>query len=55
MIPSNETKIIIGERIRKIREIRNYTQEYVAREMSITASAYGKIERGENDLSLYKM
>lgn len=37
----------IGERIRKIREKKNLTQENVADETGITTSYFARIERGE--------
>ena len=40
--------------IRKIREIRGYTREYMAGELNMTVSGYSKIERGEVDMSISK-
>lgn len=45
----------IGHKIRKVRELRNLTQEFVADELGMTQSAYSKIETGENDLSFKKL
>lgn len=39
--------------IRKIRELKNLTREYVADELKM--SGYGKIERGEEDLTVSKL
>ena len=39
----------IGERIRKIREGKGYSQANVAEDLEITPGAYAKIERGETD------
>ena len=39
----------IGDRIRKIRESKDFTQENMADELGITFGAYSKIERGETD------
>jgi transcriptional regulator with XRE-family HTH domain len=39
----------IGERIRKIRERKGYSQANVAEDLAITPGAYAKIERGETD------
>lgn len=36
----------IGFKIKKIRELRGYSQFYVASELNITQSAYSKIENG---------
>jgi transcriptional regulator with XRE-family HTH domain len=41
-----------GQKIKKIRELKNYTQQYMAQELNLSLSGYGKIERGEIDLSL---
>ncbi|MGN7719333.1 helix-turn-helix domain-containing protein [Chitinophaga sp. 22620] len=37
----------VGPRIRRLRESRDYTQEYVAARLGIGATAYGNIERGD--------
>lgn len=42
----------ISARIKWLREIKNYTQEELASVLSITTTAYGKIELGYNRLSL---
>lgn len=42
-------KKTVGERIRRLRTSRGYTQDYVAAELGMTGSAYAKIERGETD------
>ena len=41
----------IGERIRRIRSIRGYSQANVAEDLGITTGAYSKIERGDTDAS----
>lgn len=41
--------------IRKIRELKNLTREYVAEELKMSASGYGKIERGDVDLTVSKL
>lgn len=41
--------------IRKIRELKNLTREYVAEELKMSMSGYGKIERGEVDLTVSKL
>jgi transcriptional regulator with XRE-family HTH domain len=45
----------IGERIRKLRNIKGVTQENVAEELGITASSYSKIERGETDANISRL
>jgi len=43
------------ENIRKIREMSDLTRDYVAAELEMSTSGYGKIERGEIDLTLSKL
>lgn len=40
----------IGEKIRKIRELKGYTQDYMANVLEISQRAYSKIERNETKL-----
>ena len=44
-----------GQKIRKIREIRGYKQEYVADQLGMSAKSYGKIESGETSLSIARL
>ncbi|WP_443939233.1 helix-turn-helix domain-containing protein [Pedobacter sp. MW01-1-1] len=37
----------IGANIRKLRELRNYTQQYVANELGLSIVQYGKLEHNE--------
>lgn len=37
----------LGDKIRKIREIKGLTQEYVAAKLAISQKAYSKLERNE--------
>lgn len=46
---------IVGEKIKKIRELRNFTQEYMADRLEMTQAGYSKIERGQTDLSMSKL
>jgi transcriptional regulator with XRE-family HTH domain len=48
-------KYSVYENIRKIRELKNLTREYVAEELKMSLSGYGKIERGEVDLTVSKL
>ncbi len=41
----------INNKIRKIRELKGYSQEYMADKLNISQRAYGKIESGETKLS----
>ncbi|MCU0321623.1 MAG: helix-turn-helix domain-containing protein [Chitinophagaceae bacterium] len=41
-----------GTIIRKYRELRNFTQDYVAKEMGISQNAYSKIENNQTQLTV---
>lgn len=45
----------VNEKIRLIRETKGFTQEQVAEKLGVSPSAYGDIERGENDPKLSKL
>jgi transcriptional regulator with XRE-family HTH domain len=45
----------VGNNIRKLRELRNYTQQYLADQLELSLSGYGKIERNETDVSLGRL
>lgn len=45
----------VGKNIKKIRELNNYTQEYLAERLGISTSGYSKIERDEVDLTLRRL
>jgi transcriptional regulator with XRE-family HTH domain len=44
--------IAIATKLRKLREIHGYPQEYVAYQMGISQAAYSKKETGKTELSL---
>lgn len=46
---------IVYNNIKRIRELKDLTREYVACELNMSSSGYGKIERGEVDLTLAKL
>jgi len=46
---------LLRENIRKIRELRNYTQEYMAEQLGLSVSGYGKIERSDSDINLSRI
>lgn len=48
-------KLNVYKNIRKIRELKNLTREYVAAELKMSSSGYGKIERGDVDLTVSKL
>jgi transcriptional regulator with XRE-family HTH domain len=45
----------IGQKIKKLRELKNFTQSHLASELGITQSAYSKIELGETEVSYTKL
>ena len=44
----------IGKKIKQIRELRNFSQEYMAKNLSMSIPGYGRIERNEVDVSIEK-
>ena len=46
---------LLRENIRKIRELRNYTQAYMADQLGLSVSGYGKIERSDSDINLSRI
>ncbi|TRX15972.1 helix-turn-helix domain-containing protein [Flavobacterium franklandianum] len=46
---------IFYKNIKTIRELKNLTREYVADSLAMSTSGYGKIERGEVDLTISKL
>lgn len=45
----------IGTKIRKIREIKGLSQENIAKELSMSITGYGKIERNEVSINFDKL
>ena len=45
----------IGQKIKKIRELKNLTQTHLAQELGMTQSAYSKIELGETEVTFTKL
>lgn len=45
----------VGNNIKKLRELRNYTQTYMSIQLEISISAYSKIERNETKISLKRL
>lgn len=44
-----------GHKIRKIRELKSYTQEYLSDRLNISTRAYSKIESGETELTIKRL
>ena len=47
-----KTSVLIGSKIRKLRNQREYSQEYMAQKLNISPATYSKQERGETDLTV---
>jgi transcriptional regulator with XRE-family HTH domain len=45
----------VASNIRKIREFRNYTQDYLAAKIGISQNAYSKIELGYSKITLDRL
>jgi transcriptional regulator with XRE-family HTH domain len=45
----------LGQKIKKLRELKNFTQSHIASELGITQSAYSKMEQGETEVSYSKL
>ena len=45
----------MADNIRKMREYRNYTQEYVAARLGISQNAYSKIELGYTKITVERL
>lgn len=45
----------IGKKIKQLRELRNFTQAYMADELGMSLGGYGKIERNETDITISKL
>ena len=45
----------ISGNIKTVRELKNFTRDFVAGELDMSTSGYGKIERGEIDLTISKL
>ncbi len=46
---------MLGEKIRVLREIKGFSQEYMAETLGVSISAYGKLERNQTELNLTKL
>ncbi|MBS9779212.1 MAG: helix-turn-helix transcriptional regulator [Moraxellaceae bacterium] len=44
-----------NEKLKQLRELNNWSQEYVSEKINITPSSYAKIERGETGLTLERL
>ncbi len=46
---------MLGEKIRKLREMKSFSQEYMANSLGISLGAYGKMERNQTDLNISRL
>jgi transcriptional regulator with XRE-family HTH domain len=53
-LSDTKTQEIVAN-IRKIREFRNYTQDYLAAKLNISQNAYSKIELGYSSITLHRL
>lgn len=53
-MPDSKTKLVASN-ARRIREYRNYTQEYLAAKLGISQNAYSKIELGYSNITLRRL
>lgn len=44
-----------GNNIKKLRELRNFTQSHISERLNMSLSGYSKIERDETDISLKRL
>lgn len=49
------THATIGRAIKKLREARNYTQEFVAKKLQMSQTSYSNMERGKTEISLRRL
>jgi transcriptional regulator with XRE-family HTH domain len=49
-----KTRAIVAN-IRKVREFRNYTQDYLAVKLKISQNAYSKIELGYSSITVHRL
>ena len=52
---ANNFPIEVRSRIRKIRQLRDYSQEYMGEQLGITQKGYSAIELGETTLTLERL
>ena len=45
----------VGKKLKHVRELKNYSQEHVAKELGISTRAYSKIESEETQLTIRRL
>lgn len=51
----SRTNMQVGQKIKKIRELRNFTQEYLATRLNISQESYSKIEANKTKVSTERL
>jgi transcriptional regulator with XRE-family HTH domain len=51
----SRTNMQVGQKIKRIRELRNFTQEYLASRLNITQESYSKIEANKTNVSTQRL
>jgi transcriptional regulator with XRE-family HTH domain len=46
-----ESKINLGSKIKKLRELKNFTQDFMASSLGISQGAYSRLELGESEIT----
>lgn len=47
--------MLLGLKIKKLRELKNLTQTHIAEQLGVSQSAYSKIELGESEVTFSKL
>jgi transcriptional regulator with XRE-family HTH domain len=47
--------MLIGQKIKKLRELKNLTQDHMAQELGVTQGAYSRMELGETEVTYSKL
>jgi len=50
-----ETGLKVGHKIKKLRELKNYSQEFMAERLGISQTQFSKIERDESDMNISRL
>lgn len=54
-INKKDRSVSVNEKIRMVREMKQWSQEDMAEKMNMSTNGYAKIERGETKLNLHKL
>jgi transcriptional regulator with XRE-family HTH domain len=52
---NSENTMLIGHKIKKIRELRNFTQEYMAVQLEMSQSGYSRIESNDVEVTVSRL